>query len=267
MHNIQPNDPRPIGIENNFRSLRKHIDFAHDNRWLGPGAFSVATPGSAALRYNADNLPSSGLYPSGSDELRGGFSLGYRTFNSGEGLAWTAGIDRGVLTLSSPIGGDHFRGVYFDTPGAADWRVAIKCRCQLQGNNQAGLLVLLAGTEATPTLVSQLALAQASTSIFDVSYTDYSGGGSSVYGSLALPNADFTYRWHYLQITYTHSSKAYTTYWSPDGLYWTTIHTRTLAADPLGPVGLMVDAANTVPLLNVEWIRTFNTNTSLNVGQ
>lgn len=201
--------------------------------------------GGGASGYSPDNQPSSCAH---CDEFEGGAAdLTWRDGNVG---ATNIDYVLGGLRIDAPaVAGENLR-VQWTTGAdgsATDWVAHAKLTFRTQANyNAAGIALLVAGSEATPTDIQTCSRQYAGGDgrLYFSRFTSY-----TTFGSDTATDSD-AYATGYrgpvwLRMSYVSSTKVLSCALSTDGfMYYTALGTRTLSAHPTTSIGMHVNAAN-----------------------
>jgi hypothetical protein len=229
-------------------------------------------------QYHPDRKPSSGLVASCSDEFLDGFEATWRWANQG-GATDVAELDSALLSTVG-AGSANLRVRWVDGPAVAtDFTVTAKLspswNCVTGGASSArlaGLILLVAGTESTPTALRTLSIRENGTGVANVrhgSTANYTTAPSSV-AEIATASALVLYQPVYLQFRYTSSTLTLASYVSRDGLTWIPVGSETLSAEPNAwSIGRFVnssEASGTPTTARFLWFRT-GTNAAFLAGE
>lgn len=217
-------------------------------------------------QYHPDREPGTGLVVASSDEFENGLEATWRWANQG-GATDTAALDTALLSTTG-AGATAIRARWVDAPaGGTDFTLTGKFTPSwniISGGSAnarlCGLIVLVTGSEATPTALRTLAIREGGTGTVNFRHgttADYSTAPTSVAEQSNLGPLTLT-AGSYLQLRYAQAAKVLSSYVSADGLTWVSIGTETLSAHPVS-IGRFVNAADGsgVPTFcRAHWFRT-----------
>lgn len=198
------------------------------------GAFDCETPAGGTLPsfpYDPDTAPSSGLVTASSDEFDGSFDATWTWANQGSATD-TLEMDTAVL---ASVGTTNNMRVRWVAAPSGSFRVAARVSAILNDSNpsQIGLVVLITGSESTPTLMHLLRVQRTSATavtVFHTSNTDYQAGGNTTEGSLILEDNVFNLR--PLCISFTWDGTDITSEVAVDCMSWRQIATDAPGSAP-----------------------------------
>lgn len=199
-------------------------------------------------KYDPDRPPSSLGTGGIADEFIGGPSLTWRWGNQGTStIAYS--LDQAHLTVPS-VAGENLR-VRWTTGAdgsATDWVATLSMEWDPVANfNSAGIALLVAGDETTPTDIQTCARLHSTSNSrvvfarFD-SYTSFDANTDISSGGEGLPDS-----WlgpTYLQMRYVSSTKELSCSFATRSRFFEEFTKRTLAAHPTTSIGFFINASN-----------------------
>lgn len=173
------------------------------------------------------------------DEFTNGTSLTFRWQNQESSTA-TATNDG--LLIAHPADYTGFSVYWFTGPdgSATDWAMHAKVSFSFEASyNNAGIVVLATGTEATPTLIDMWRVYYGGANILQpMTSSDYVFTTTVNRGAVPQTTSDA----HYFRISYVSATKVLSYAHSTDGYAYRLYGTRTLGAHPTTSFGLFVSS-------------------------
>lgn len=200
-----------------------------------PVSYSAASPFD---QYDPDRPPTSVGTGGWSEEWTGNAASQTWTWGNQDAATESITYDSALVTGEATADENRIRTTAAATNADQVLSAKMILGENLVSNTNAGclLVVITAGTQATPTALQFFGTVDAATDVVH-SYSDTDlnpSAGASVHASgTAWTEFDYMSSASYLQIRYTDSTRVMTFHISFDGMTWTPIGTVTPAADPL----------------------------------